>query len=137
MNDLPTILIADDDRGLVEAIAVRFRAEGFRVIFAYDGYQAVHLARTEQPDVLLIDVNMPAGDGMDTLDRIERLENLPNCRLIFLTGEHSDRVHKGARRHQAFAIVYKPFESSVLVETVRRAMDSSRTVPHVSCSEAS
>lgn len=128
--DMPTLLIADDDRPLVEALAVRFRAEGYHVVPAYDGYQTVHLTRTEQPDVLLIDVNMPAGNGLDILDRIEKLEQQPDCRLVFLTGEHSDRVRQGALRHRAFATVYKPFETSVLVDTVRRALESQRFVPH-------
>jgi DNA-binding response OmpR family regulator len=129
-DDMPTILIADDDRALVEALAVRFRSEGYHVVPAYDAYQAVQAARVEQPDLLLIDVNMPAGNGLSTLDRIERLDHAPDCRLIFLTGEHSKRVRIGAAAHGAFAVVYKPFETSVLVDTVFRALQSTRVVPH-------
>lgn len=130
-HDTPTLLIADDDRALVQALAVRFRAEGFRVVLAYDAYQAVQAARQAQPDLLLIDVNMPAGDGLSTLDRIERLQDAHDCRLVFLTGEHSQRVTDGAIAHGAFAVVYKPFETNVLVDTVRRALQSKRVVPHV------
>lgn len=132
----PCILIADDDRDLVAMVSRMLEANGYEVIPTFDAYQALHFAREQQPDLLIVDINMPAGDGVELLNRFEQTEHGPDCHLIYLTGEHSERVQKAARKHGAFAILYKPFEMDTMLETVRRALASKRTIPMVAPAEA-
>jgi len=129
MDRDPTVLVADDDRTMVQAITTRLESDGYRVIPAYDSYQALQTTRREHPDVLLSDVNMPAGDGIELLESIERLIQDTDMHLVYLTGERSQRVRQAAHQHGAFAVVYKPFNSRTLVETIERALQSSRCVP--------
>ena len=120
----PTIMIADDDLALTEALTVRLEAEGYRVIVSADGYQTLHQIVQLQPDVVLLDVNMPAGDGFTVLDRAARLGNvIEKTAVIFVTGEQSDRVENAVRDHGAFAVIRKPFATEELLETVKAALE--------------
>lgn len=129
MNEQPTVLVADDDAALVQALSIRLESAGYRVISALDSYQALQATRREQPDLLLVDVNMPAGDGIELLERIEHLRDTTPMRLVYLTGERSQRVREAAREHGAFAVIYKPFDTRKLVEVIDRALESARQVP--------
>ena len=71
-----TILIADDDLSLLEALKIRFQSEGFEVITSQDAYQALAIAQRDHPDLLLLDVNMPAGNGFSVHERLARMERL-------------------------------------------------------------
>src|SRR4051794_27988949 len=81
-----TILIADDDRELVDALAVRCRGLGFNVLTAHDAFAALLLAKSRMPDMICLDVEMPSGNGLSVC---EMLAADDACRLIpiaILTG---------------------------------------------------
>ncbi len=124
MSGLPKILVADDDRRLLESLTVRLRNAGFEVRCAEDGYQAVQLANRWRPDVAILDINMPAGDGFSVHERIKSLRGgvLEGVPIIYLTGERSPRVTRSAKAHGAFALVHKPYDAASLVETVYSAL---------------
>jgi len=125
------ILIADDDRDLLTSLSVRLEAEGYRVFCVQDSYQAVEQARKFCPDALILDINMPAGDGFTVQDRVNNMSHLYGVPVIYLTGEHSDRVTALAKAHQAFALIFKPFETKELLSAVRAAVTSPRPSPSV------
>ncbi len=66
----PKVLIADDDKVFVLMVSKGLRAKGFDVSVAYDGMQAMMGAVRAMPDVILLDVNMPGGDGIGTLQKL-------------------------------------------------------------------
>jgi two-component system cell cycle response regulator len=66
------ILIADDDRMFVELLWARLEADGFEVEVAYDSVQALNLAMRLRPAVILLDILMPGGSGLETLKRLKR-----------------------------------------------------------------
>ena len=118
-----TILLADDDAMLLEALSIRLQAEGYRVITLTDGYQALQQSIQLQPDLLVLDVNMPAGDGFSVLTRAARVGNvLSDVPVIFMTGEDSPRVDHAVRDHGAFAVLRKPFAYEALSETIAAAL---------------
>lgn len=121
MND-KTILIADDDLKLVQALTVRLESVGFKIITTQDAYQALALARQEEPDLLLLDVNMPAGSGFSVQQRIADADDLRTIPTIYITGEDPDNVDRTARELGAFAIIHKPFETDTLLDTIRAAL---------------
>ncbi len=123
------ILLADDDQNLLRSLGVRLRAEGFEVLCVQDSYQAVDQARRKWPDVMILDINMPAGDGFTVQDRVEKMVHLKGVPVIYLTGERSERVAQIARAHQAFALIYKPFDTSELLSTIGAALDAPRPCP--------
>ena len=127
MSNRPRVLIADDDNGLLKALQVRLEHVGFEVITAVDGYRALVEAREDLPDVLVLDINMPAGDGFSVQNRIEKLqasENKPSRRVpvIYITGDKSDDVKELAKKLGAFALLYKPLDADRLCETIMQAM---------------
>ncbi len=116
------ILIADDEPKLLRAIETRLKHEGYRVITSQDAYQALALARHELPELLLLDVNMPAGDGFSVQDRIESIKELKDVPVIYMTGESPGAIDQKAQDHGAFGIVHKPFETAELLNMIQDAL---------------
>jgi len=118
------ILIADDDVRLLTSLSVRLKAEGFEVVCVQDSYQAVAQAAKHRPDLLILDVNMPAGDGFTAQDRIAQNPDLQQLPVIYITGEQSERVQQRTANAGTFAVVHKPFDSKDLVRIVHAAISS-------------
>ena len=123
-----TILVADDNFQLLRALSVRLEAEGYRVVEAQDAIQAVSAARQCNPDLLILDINMPAGDGFTILQRIQAIDELHDVPVIYLTGERSARVINGARKSGAFAVIYKPFDTDQLILTVAEKLGATALI---------
>ena len=120
------VLIADDDKNLLTSLAIRLKAEGFDVLSAQDAYMAVAQCKKEHPDVLVLDINMPAGDGFSVQSRVDRMNHDRALPVIYLTGERSERVVQLAKARNAYAIVFKPFETSELVLKIKAAAATRR-----------
>jgi len=119
-----TILIADDDVKLLQALKTRLEATGYEVFVTQDAYQALEHARREEPDLLLLDINMPAGNGFSIQSRLATMDKLAGIPIIFITGEQSAEIDKTAQERGAFAVVHKPFETDQLIETIDAAIGS-------------
>jgi CheY-like chemotaxis protein len=87
-----TILIADDDRDLVEALRLRCRALGLDVLVAHDGYTALTLAHQHRPNLICLDVNMPGGGGLTVCDMLAEDAHLASVPIIILTGQTAGEV---------------------------------------------
>ncbi len=92
------ILIADDDRQILRLLAMCLRKEGYEVVTAVDGYQALQFALDHRPDLLLLDVNMPAGDGLSVQERLRNNAVMCVTPVIYLTGERHERVASTAKK---------------------------------------
>lgn len=121
--DKKTILIADDDAQLLAALRTRLIALGHEVILARDGYQTVESARTHKPQVLILDINMPAGDGFSVHERITQLSGLESIQIIFMTGEKSDRILELSQKIGTRAVLQKPFEFKSLLNALNHPVD--------------
>ncbi|MDB5037759.1 MAG: hypothetical protein JWQ35_1287 [Bacteriovoracaceae bacterium] len=111
-----TILIVDDEAELREALGFEFKRKGFSVLLAEGGHQAFNLVSTESIDVVLSDVRMPRGNGIELLERIKAKNvDLPVFMFAALDTELSieDAYDKGSE-----AIFFKPFDRKRLVEAV-------------------
>ena len=120
-----TILVADDDLDLLRALSTRLTKEGFNVISAADSYQAFSYASKLKPDAVILDINMPFGDGFGVHQRLRDNMLLLSIPIIYLTGEKTTRVRVLATKLNAFAVVFKPFDTGELMTTVRRAVSVS------------
>ena len=118
----PIVVVADDDLPILKAIGLRLEAAGFDVCLAQDGYMAVQAARRLHPDVMLLDVGMPAGDGFSVCERVRQLgagEDLVPPQFVYLSG--SDDAARSDKRLGAYAFVRKPFDARALAAIVRGA----------------
>jgi DNA-binding response OmpR family regulator len=116
------VLVADDDLKVLKALSIRLEAEEFEVITCQDAYQALEMARRNQPDALLLDVNMPAGNGFSVQERITKIKELANVPVIYITGDASEATDRNARKLGAYAVLHKPFNMAKLLETLRTAV---------------
>ncbi len=120
-----TIRIVDDDPELLQSLSLRLRREGFDVAVAANGYRGLERAKREFPDVLILDIHMPAGEGFSVQDRLQKMTG-PWPLVIYLTGDRSLRSDLMCKKLGAFAVIHKPFDIARLLETVRRALAVSR-----------
>jgi two-component system response regulator MprA len=110
------ILIVDDDAATLESERLILADEGFRVVEARDGAEALRAIDVEQPAMVLLDVQMPGIDGPSfALALRKRLRRVP---LVIVTGVADPQ--KEADRCNAEAFLRKPFEAGELLEIVRR-----------------
>ena len=84
---MQTILVCDDDKEIVEAISIYLEQEGYRVLKAYDGEEAVNIMEKEEIELLIIDVMMPKLDGIRATISIRKKHNLP---IIILSAKSED-----------------------------------------------
>ncbi|MEZ6087130.1 MAG: response regulator [Pirellulaceae bacterium] len=100
---MKSILIADDDRDLVHAISRRLMHRGFRVTAAHDALSALILIKRDRPDLVVLDIHMPAGNGMCVLEMIRSEPQWEDIPVVVVSGEATPamirRVHND---HTAF-----------------------------------
>jgi DNA-binding response OmpR family regulator len=105
-------LIVDDDRVLADVLAFTLRREGFQITLAYDGETALERWAEEQPDLIVLDVNMPRLDGFAVCRRIREQADTPII-LLTVRGEEDDIVH--GLKLGADDYITKPFSPRQLV----------------------
>jgi DNA-binding response OmpR family regulator len=111
------ILVVEDEDNLRELVQSRLEKEGFEVVTAADGFQAVVKARQDQPDLVILDLMIPKMDGY-TVCRLFKSSGMAQIPIIMFTARSSpDDIRRGLDTG-ADAYVCKPFESSVLLSKV-------------------
>ncbi len=111
-----TVLIVDDDKEITTSTGIFLKAEGYRVIEAHDGFEALEALSTEDVQLLLLDIMMPRLDGISTLLKLRATKNIPVI-LISAKSEDADKIlglSAGADDY-----ITKPFNPSELVARVR------------------
>jgi DNA-binding response OmpR family regulator len=114
------VLIIEDDRKIATALAIRLKAAGFESMAAYDAITGLSLAIKSTPDVVLLDISIPAGSGFLVAERIQTLvpKMIP---IIFITASKQPGLREKAEAIGAVAFLEKPFENEQLISAVRAA----------------
>lgn len=110
------ILVVDDDKEIVESICIFLRVEGYNVLCAYDGIEALDMLQENEIHLIILDVMMPRLDGINTLMKLRKSKNVPVI-LLSAKSEDSDKIlglTAGADDY-----VTKPFNPSELVARVK------------------
>jgi CheY-like chemotaxis protein len=111
--------VVDDDVDAAEALGELLRDFGHEVATAHDGVQALHRARVQRPDLVLLDIGMPEMDGYEVAKRIRSELGLGEAILIALTGYGEDRDRRLAREAGFNRHVTKPIDASKLEELLK------------------
>jgi len=85
------VLVADDEPHLLRLVKFRLEREGYEVLTAVDGESALEMARTEQPDLCVLDVMMPKRSGFDVLRELRSDDTCSGMKVIMLTARAQDR----------------------------------------------
>ena len=110
------ILVCDDDREIVEAIEIYLSQEGYQILKAYDGIEALEILEKEEVDLLIIDVMMPRLDGIRATLKIREKNSLP---IIILSAKSEDTDKILGLNIGADDYVTKPFNPLELVARVK------------------
>ena len=110
------VLICDDEKDIVTAIKIYLSAEGYEVLEAYDGRQALELARREEVHLVLMDIMMPSMDGITAMTKLREFSNVP---VILLTAKSEDTDKVLGLNVGADDYVTKPFNPVELLARVR------------------
>jgi DNA-binding response OmpR family regulator len=113
------ILVVDDDPEMRLGLQLRLRANNYDVIFAADGVASIAEARKNMPDLMILDLGLPAGDGFSVLERLKANESLSSIPVIVLSGR--DRVGNWDRALKAGAKTFlqKPVANDKLLAVIR------------------
>lgn len=122
MKKQPYILLADDDRQVVDLMKLALEEGGYEVTATTLGKDVVTLVQQRLPDLLILDLNMPGMDGFDVL-KILRAE-FPYLRILVISGYLKGSLLDAAKFVGAFATMQKPFGPQALVAKVREVLGS-------------
>jgi DNA-binding response OmpR family regulator len=122
------ILIVDDDPDLRQALKLRLRANHYDTVHAGDGYSAIAQAHKEQPNLIILDLGLPAGDGYVVLDRLQHDDKLSSIPVIVLTARDPQSSEQRALQAGAAAFFQKPADNAELLEVIRATLPRAATV---------
>jgi len=121
MRLLPTLLIVDDDQSNIESLEGVFAKEGYHVLLALGGREALEAVRKQRVDVVLTDLMMPDMDGLDLLRSIKTVS--PETEVILMTAYGTVARAVEAMKEGAYDFVTKPFKKIQILKGVRRGME--------------
>ncbi|MES2971181.1 MAG: response regulator [Patescibacteria group bacterium] len=114
------ILIVEDEEALSDVLVERFQNEGFNVIKAQDGEQALTMALAEQPDLILLDIVMPKMSGLEMLEKLRADERGKEIMVMMLTNlSDNESVQKAVASNAVHILVKSDWDISSIVQDVR------------------
>ena len=118
------VLVVDDELPIVEAVAYNLRKEGYEALTAFDAEQGLKIARTQRPDLIILDVMMPGPDGFRVLEILKSDPETAGMPVIMLTarGTYDDIRHGWQTGNDNY--LTKPFNPLDLRTVVRRTLDA-------------
>ncbi|MGQ9555560.1 MAG: response regulator [Anaerolineae bacterium] len=114
-----TILVVDDDKKIVDLVSLYLKRDGYGVLTAYDGHEALEIARRKKPDLIVLDLLLPGLDGTDICRLLRAESRVP---IIMLTARSTDRDKLLGLDLGADDYVTKPFNPRELVARIRAVL---------------
>jgi len=121
------VLVVDDDPVVVKALTAKLQSDGYSVISASDGSDAVVQVRQEKPDLVILDINFPpdvgmSWDGFKILEWFRRPLEGAKIPVIIITGDDSAKNKERATNVGAVAFFQKPIDTTKLLDTIHKAI---------------
>jgi two-component system chemotaxis response regulator CheY len=119
---MATILVVDDSASLRGMVVFTLKQQGFTVVEAGDGQEALNKAKTMSCDLVLSDVNMPVMDGLTLCAELRRLPSFKFTPVLMLTTESSPDMKQRGKAAGATGWLVKPFNPDTLLATLKKVM---------------
>jgi CheY-like chemotaxis protein len=119
---MKTVLLIDDDNIFLLTIGVRLKSMGYTVYAAKDAVNAISAVRKNNPDVIVLDVSLPAGDGFMVAERLQKLISTATTPIIFVTASEKPGLRERAMKVGAVAFLKKPFDATTLADAIESAL---------------
>ena len=120
----PSILIVDDEPSILQSLSGLLSDEGFEVLTAANGYEALKIVNTEFPDLVLLDIWMPGIDGIETLKEIKK--DNPYIQIIIISGHGTIETAVKAIKLGAFDLIEKPLSIDKIIVAINNALNFRR-----------
>lgn len=120
----PTILVVDDEPAILQSLSGVLMDEGFEVLVAANGYEALKTIEAESPDLVLLDIWMPGIDGIETLKAIKRDNSF--IQVIIITGHGTIETAVKATKFGAFDFIEKPLSIDKMIVAINNALNFRR-----------
>jgi DNA-binding response OmpR family regulator len=118
------ILVIDDEEEMVTLLTMRFESCGYEVLTAFNGVEGLEVARTEMPDLVILDVMMPKMNGYEVCKKLKGSDVTKNIVVVMLTAKlHGDEGSIG-ERIGADDYIIKPFDAKELVGKVAKYLNA-------------
>ncbi len=117
------ILVVEDDENIVKALGVRLRSKGYDVVVSYDAVMGMQKAMEQPPDLILLDIMMPGGNGVTLAERLQSSSKTGQIPIIFMTASKQCELRTQAHALGAVGFFEKPFDFGELLATVRAALE--------------
>jgi len=117
----PSLLISDDDLNYRETLESVFAPRGFRILLAGDGEEAVHIVRTQEVHLALLDMHMPKLTGLETLRQVKQFKAMLPC--ILMSAHWDDSLMEQAQSAHAFLVLSKTISLRQITGAVWQALD--------------
>lgn len=119
---MKTVLIVEDDKNIALALGIRLKAMGYSVVSASDAVMAVAQARKHEPDVVLLDIGLPGGDGFVVAERLRQLSQTAVTPIIFITASKRSGLRERAAELGAVRFIEKPFDATQVADAIETAL---------------
>jgi DNA-binding response OmpR family regulator len=116
------ILVVDDDQDIRQLLGHRLKSHSFEPAFAGDAISAVNQARKEKPDLILLDLSLPAGDGYVVMERLKAMPALEGIPVIVVSARDPATEEERFAQSGADAYFRKPFDYDELLKAISRAL---------------
>lgn len=117
----PAVLIVDDESTIIDSLEGILSDDGFEVLHAFNGYEALKKIDAHSPDIVLLDIWMPGMDGIDTLKEIK--QHHPSLPVVMITGHGSIESAVDATKSGAFDFLEKPLSIDKVILTINNALN--------------
>lgn len=116
------ILICDDDPAILRVLQVNLEVEGYETLLAHHGEEALKIAGTEKPDLIILDIMMPRMDGYQTCDALKADPETKSIPVVFLSAKAQDSDIEKGKSYEVEDYITKPFDPDTLIEVVERVI---------------
>lgn len=117
-----SILIVDDDRAQVEALAIRLQKQGFTTVLAHEGQRGLRLAQERRPDLVLLDLRLPDVDGFEICGRLVDSPDTCHIPIIIVSGSDEPDIVRSARAAGCQFFIGKPYDPNALLTLIEHAL---------------
>jgi DNA-binding response OmpR family regulator len=116
------ILIVDDDPDVRHGMHIRLKANHYDTFFAADALSSVTEARKQEPDLIILDLGLPAGDGFVVMERLKKVPSLALIPIIVVSARDARANQERVIKAGATAFLQKPVDNAELLAVIRRAL---------------
>lgn len=124
-----TILIADDEPGVVKILGMRLMANGYNVIVAYDGDQTLEITREAEPDLIILDIKMPGTEGYTVFEDLKASADTMSIPILFFSALPPELVQEKATQLGADGFISKSADPDEILIKITEILDKFETQP--------